>query len=201
MLIYDPDKNNFDIFSGDYSLRTYSKAQTNKIIDNLKEGRFSIQSSRMRPVEIVKGTDLSFKTQEIIYSSKSSWALSSWTNRKYPPIKNQILDMEGPVPVIATSEYYNNEYSSRGKIAVLGSSKIFTNKRLKENSGNRILCNNLLYWMLEERELLDIKPQKLNLYSLNMNKGDYTKLLYSLGFIPLIIALIGAFVSWLRKEL
>ena len=72
---------------------------------------------------------------------------------KYPPIKNQILDMEGPVPVIATSEYYNNEYSSRGKIAVLGSSKIFTNKRLKENSGNRILCNNLLYWMLEEREL------------------------------------------------
>ncbi len=201
MLIYDPDKNNFDIFSGDYSLRTYSKAQTNKIIHNLKEGRFSIQSSRMRPVEIVKGTDLSFKTQEIIYSSKSSWALSSWTNRKYPPIKNQILDMEGPVPVIATSEYYNNEYSSRGKIAVLGSSKIFTNKRLKENSGNRILCNNLLYWMLEERELLDIKPQKLNLYSLNMNKGDYTKLLYSLGFIPLIIALIGAFVSWLRKEL
>ena len=155
----------------------------------------------MRPIEIIKNNDINFKTQEIIYSSKSSWALSSWTNRKYPPIKNDILDMEGPVPVIATSEYYNKEYTSRGKMVILGCSKIFTNKRLKENSGNRILCNNLLYWMLEERELLDIKPKKLNLYSLNMNKSDFTKLLYSLGVIPMIVALLGAFVSWLRKEL
>ena len=109
--------------------------------------------------------------------------------------------MEGPVPVIVTSEYDNNGYSSRGRMVVLGSSKIFTNKRLKENSGNRILCNNLLYWMLEERELLEIKPKKVNLYSLNVNKSDYTKLLYSLGLIPFTIALLGAFVSWLRKEL
>jgi hypothetical protein len=201
MLIHDPNKNNFDIFTGDYSLRTYPINNSNKIIDNLKEGRFSVQSSRMRPVETVKGSDLNFKTQEIIYSSKSSWAISSWTNRKYPPNINEILDMEGPVPVIVTSEYDNNGYSSRGRMVVLGSSKIFTNKRLKENSGNRILCNNLLYWMLEERELLEIKPKKVNLYSLNVNKSDYTKLLYSLGLIPFTIALLGAFVSWLRKEL
>ena len=201
MLIHDPNKNNFDIFSGDYSLKTYPTNHSNKIIDRLKEGRYSIQGSRMRPVEIIKGHSVNLSTQEIIYSSKSSWALSSWTNRKFPPIKNDILDMEGPIPIIATSEFNNNEYSSRGRVVVLGCSKILTNKRLKANSGNRILCNNLFYWMLGERELLDIKPRKINVYSLNMNDSDFTKLLYSLGIIPTIIALLGTFVTWLRKEL
>ncbi|MBT3667005.1 MAG: hypothetical protein HN548_05950 [Opitutae bacterium] len=203
MLIHDPDQNNFDIFTGDYSLKTYAKDQSHKITDKLKEGRFSILSTRMRPVELASNDNINFITQEVLYSSKSSWALSSWTNRKSPPIKNDILDMEGPVPVVATSEYKNNhnEYSSRGKLVVVGSSKIFTNRRLKENSGNRILCKNIFNWMLDETNLLDIKPQKLNLYSLNMNENEFTKLLYSLGIIPLCIAILGAFVSWLRKEL
>ena len=201
MLIHDPDKNNFDIFSGDYSLKTYPQKHKSKIIDTLKEGRYSILGSRMRPVEIINNNDVNFKTQEIIYSSKSSWALSSWTNRKFPPIKNEILDMEGPIPTVATSEYVGNEYSPKGKLAVLGCSKILTNKRLKTNSGNRILCRNIIYWMLGERELLDIKPKKLSVYSLQMNESDFTKLLYSLAIVPIVIAFLGTFVTWLRKEL
>ena len=201
MLINDPNQNNFDIFTGDYSLKTYAKKYTHKITEKLKEGRFSIQSTRMRPVEITK--NVNFTTNEILYSSKSSWALSSWTNRKYPPIKNEILDMEGPIPVIATSEYKNdiNNFTSRGKLIVIGSSKIFTNKRLKENSGNRILSKNIFNWLLDETNLLDLKPQKINLYSLNMSQTEFSKLMYSLAIIPLCVALLGAFVSWLRKDL
>ncbi len=203
MLIYDENKNNFDMFTGDYSLKTYSKNNKHQITDNLRDGYYSIQTSRMRPVEILKSGSGNFITSEILYSSRGSWALSSWTNRKFPPIKNELLDMEGPIPVAATSEYKNkiNTYSSRGKMVVLGSSNFFTNKRLKENSGNRTFCNNIIYWMLGENKLLDIKPKKVNLYTLNLNENDFNKLLYSLALIPLAIALIGSFVSWLRKEL
>ena len=203
MLIYDPDEKNFDLFTGDYSLKTYSRNQSHVITKKLKEGGFSIQTSKSRPVEITKTRPLNFSTQEIVYSSRSSLAISSWTNRKFPPIKNDILDMEGPIPVVAISEYENNKnkFSSRGKIAVLGSSTILTNKRLKENSGNRTLCKNVVYWMLDENKLLNIKPRKLNLYTLKLNNEDFKILLYSLSLIPILIALLGTFVSWLRKEL
>ena len=34
-----------------------------------------------------------------------------------------------------------------------------------------------------------------------MNESDFTKLLYSLAIVPIVIAFLGTFVTWLRKEL
>ncbi len=205
MLIYDPERKNFDVFTGDYSLRTYSRNRQHRVINKLREGGYSIQSSRIRPVEIIKdNTDIYTKT-EILYSSRYSWAVSSWANREFPPNKNNLLDMDGPIPVIALSEVnktlHRNKYSSRGKIAVLGSASILTNKRLKENSGNRYLCKNMIYWLIDENNMLDIEPKRKSLYTLNLNNEDFNKLMYGLSIIPIMVALIGAFVAWLRKEL
>jgi hypothetical protein len=205
MLIYDPEKNNFDLFTGDYSLKTYFKDRPHQIINKLRDGGYSIQSTRLRPVETIEHPTGDFKTSEILFSRNSSWAVSSWTNREFPPDKNNLLDMEGPVPVIALSEIdklrTNNKISSKGKIAVLGSSSILTNKRIKNNSGNLYLCKNLISWLTEDIMMLEIDPKPLNSYTLNLNSKQFEDLLYALSIIPIIVGLLGAFVGWLRKEL
>ena len=205
MLIYDPERQNFDVFTGDYSLRTYLKQKPHRVINKLREGGFSIQCERIRPVETIEDSNEIYENNEILYSSRNSWAVSSWANREFPPNKNNLLDMEGPIPVIALSEINKsksrNKYASRGKLAVLGSSSILTNKRLKENSGNRYLAKNIIYWLMDENNMLEIKPKKLNLFTLSLNHEDFVQLMYGLAIIPMIIALTGAFVAWLRKEL
>ena len=205
MLIYDPNKNNFDLFTGDYSLKTYSKSKPHQIINKLRDGGYSIQTTRLRPVETIELPADDFKTSEILFSRSSSWAVSSWTNREFPPDKNNLLDLEGPVPVIALSEIdktkSKNKLSTKGKIVVLGSSSILTNKRLKNNSGNLYLVKNIISWLTEDIKMLEIEPKPLNSYTINLNSKQFEELLYTLSLIPIIIALMGAFVGWLRKEL
>ena len=79
---------NYDAFTGDYYLKTYNKMQNHGITNNLKEGQFIIQSTSMRPVEAIS-SDMGFISSELIYSSRDSWAISSWTNRKMPPDKTK----------------------------------------------------------------------------------------------------------------
>jgi hypothetical protein len=54
---------------------------------------------------------------------------------------------------------------------------------------------------MDENNMLEIKPKKLNLFTLSLNNEDFVQLMYGLAIIPMIIALTGAFVAWLRKEL
>lgn len=206
MLIYDPEKTNYDIFTGDYSLRTYSNEKLHSAIRVLAEQGYSIQSDRTRPVEVDPDHSPQLNPVSLIYSSRSSWAVSGWANRKNPPEKNLLLDVEGPVPVISLSSYQNAEKQSngllsKGKIAVLGSSKILSNKRLKSNIGNQFLAQNIIYWMKNSYEMLDIPPKSLATYSVSMTSESFEELLYSLAIVPGFIALTGIFVGWLRKEL
>ena len=98
-----------------------------------------------------------------------------------------------------TSGLGNN--SQKGKIVVMGSSKILTNKKLKENIGNKVICNNIISWLSNNNNFLDIEPKSVNLYTISLNKDDLSSLFYSLTTVPVIIALLGFFVGWLRKEL
>ena len=204
MLVYDPQKENFDIFTGDYSLKTYSTENPHKIAKNLMEKGYSVQSNRIRPVEVYNKSSKDFSASEILFSSRSSWAVSSWANRAFPPQKNDLLDLNGPVPIVSVSERKKiqpNKYSQNGKIAVLGCSKILSNKRLKEHSGNRQLAQNIIYWLKGEELMLNISPKKLAIFNLTLNNSDFKKLLYLILIIPVAIAIVGVFVSWLRKEL
>ena len=203
ILVYDADERNFDIFSGDYSLRTYSKDSKHKIIDSLREGGYSIQSNDLRPIESIPATESTFKSLELIYSSRSSWGITSWSNRKQPPEKNELLDTNGPLPIITISENENSLTKSdfKSKIAVVGSSTILSNKKLKNSSGNRILSSKIIYWLTQKESMLNIEPKRIPLYNLTLNKLESNKLMYSLSVVPILIALIGLFVGWLRKEL
>ena len=200
MLLYDPQKVNFDLFSGAYSLRTYPQARPHSIIRPLMEKGFTISAARCRPVEAHQKVSSRFKSNELLYSSRDSWAVSGWTQRKTPPKKNSLLDIDGPVPIIAVSESRNSNARS-GKLAVIGCSYILANANLTRNSGNKFLSQNLIRWLNGNDELLDIPPKKLNNYSLSMNNVEFKKLLYLLIIVPTAIAMLGIFVSWLRKEL
>lgn len=199
MLVYDGNLQNYDYFSGAYYLSTYPKAKSHEIIRPLMEKEFSISASKCRPIESFSTVGTKFKSNELLFSSRDSFALSGWTKRNSPPQKNELLDIEGPVPIISVSETKSTK--SRSKIAVLGCSDILSNRNLKRNSGNKFLTTNLLRWFSENEEFLNIQPNEVNHYTISMNGNDFSRLIYYSAFIPGLILFMGLFVSWLRKEL
>lgn len=206
MIIHDPTRENFDIFSGSYSLRTYSKDQSHPVVKQLMAQEMSIQTDQSRPVEIERKQDGDFLLNELIYSSKTSWALSKWREREKPLKKNALLDLDGPVPVIAISQKrkrpnYQRFDTNEGKLAVIGCSGILANQFLKKYSSNQLLGQNLINWLKGSEELLDIPPKSLNEFNISMTASEFEQWLYSLAIVPASIALLGIFVGWLRKEL
>lgn len=206
MLVFDPTRENYDMFTGDYSLRTYSRENLHPSVKVMAEQGYSIQTDRCRPVEVDPGHPKGLNPVSLVYSSRTSWAVSGWANRKKPPEKNPLLDVEGPVPIVSLSSYSEegkspDKYSSKGKLAVLGCSKILSNKRLKSNTGNQFLAQNLIYWIKNSYEMLEIPPKPLESYHVSMSSENFEKLLYSLSIVPGFVALLGIFVGWLRKEL
>ena len=109
MLVYDPTKENFDFFSGDYSLRTYSSKKTHPIVSMLAEQGYSVQADRCRPVEVDPDHPVGLTPVSLIYSSTKSWAVSGWANRKFPPEKNPLLDVQGPIPIASVSSYADED--------------------------------------------------------------------------------------------
>lgn len=206
MLVYDPTKEHFDLFTGDYSLRTYSREKLHPTVSMLAGQGYSVQAGRCRPVEVDPDHPAGLNPVSLIYSSSKSWAVSGWANRKNPPVKNPLLDVQGPIPIASVSSYEGEGWKagsllSKGKIAVVGCSKIFSNKRLKSNIGNQALAQNIIYWMKNSYEMLDIPPKPLDTYEVSMTSESFDELLYSLSIVPGLIALMGIFVGWLRKEL
>ena len=51
MLVYDPTKENFDFFSGDYSLRTYSSKKTHPIVSMLAEQDIQSRQTGAAPLK------------------------------------------------------------------------------------------------------------------------------------------------------
>jgi len=206
MLIFDPKRENFDLFSGAYFLRTYQREASHPVIKNLMNEGFSILADRCRPVEVEKSLQSPFLRKELIFTSRESWALSSWTERSFPPEKNTLLDLAGPVPVLSISQpdpklAPQAGLTAAGKLMVLGSSKILSNEKLRSGAGNQALARNIIYWMNENNQMLDIPPRILQSYSVSMSKDEFELVFYYFASVPTIVLITGVFVSWLRKEL
>jgi hypothetical protein len=206
MLIYDPQRENFDLFSGSYFLRTYQSNSSHPLVKNLMNEGFSILTDRCRPVEVEKKTGSAFIGEELLFSSRDSWALSSWTERNMPPDKNPLLDLVGPVPVLSISvpnptKAPKEGLTSAGKLIVLGSSKILSNEKLRSGAGNQALARNIIYWMDQKDEMLEVPPRILQSYSITMSDDAFDEVIYYFVSIPICVLFLGIFVSWLRKEL
>ena len=205
MLVHDPDISKFDVFSGDYSLRTYSRDEGHPVVESLMQHGLPIYAGKCRPVERENAPPEQIEATELIYSSRTSWGISDWRSPKSPEVRNDLLDIPGPVSVASLSEKKlrpRHEVKIKGgKVAVMGSSQIFANRILRSNAGNRNLLRNLIHWFLDENDMLDIPPKEIINYSMKMNEQQFRELLYSTAYIPSIVALLGLFVYWLRKDI
>ena len=204
MLIQDPDRSRFDIFTGDYAIRTFHKHKSHQAIHSINQLGLTIYTGNLRPVEYDQDLFKQVNVKELFYSSRESWAVSNWSTREKPFAYIDIIDRKGPVPVGALAEKKSNPIFpttiAGGKVAVLGSSKFFTNRILKENPGNRMLLRNLIYWFKEESEILSLQPKDIHIYTLKMNEEQFNKLLYSLILIPISVGILGLMVRWLRLD-
>ena len=130
--------------------------------------------------------------------------MSNWSTRKAPFMRNELIDLPGPVPVAVVSEKKlrprHDVDIHGGKIATFGSSRIFVNRILSNNAGNQNLLRNLIHWFLDEEDMLNVPPKEIVRYSVNMSEEDFGNLLYSMTTVPGCIALLGLFVHWLRKD-
>ena len=204
MLIHDENRENYDLFSNSYFVRTFPKSFEHKLTQNIISNSFVIQAGKCRPIEKTHHNE-KFQTNELLYTSSTSYAISNWSNRATPIKRNPLLDLNGPVPIFAISELsllgsQTTNINSNAKLAALGSSEIFNNAKLSSSTGNQALASNIIYWLTDQEELLDIIPRTVNSYSISLSNQDFTKLTYSLSLIPISVLLMGLFMSWLRKE-
>ena len=206
MLIHDPVRENFDLFSGSYFLRTYLKEGNHPLVKNIMDEGISILAGRCRHVETDPNSTPNFLVEELLFSSRESWALSSWAERSSPPKKNPLLDISGPVPVLAVSKPNPESSDSLGiattaKILVLGCSKILSNGKLRSSSGNQALARNIIYWIDENHQMLEIPPKDLQFFHINMSTNEFKSLFYYFSAVPCFVVVLGLLVNWLRKEL
>ncbi len=204
MLIHDENRENYDLFSNSYFVRTFPKSFEHKLTQNIISNGFVIQAGKCRPIEKTQHIE-HFQVNELLYTSSTSYAISNWSNRATPIKRNPLLDLNGPVPIFAISELsllgsQSTNINSNAKLAALGSSEIFNNAKLSSSTGNQALASNIIYWLTDQEELLDIIPRTVNSYSISLSKQDFTKLTYSLSLIPISVLLMGLFMRWLRKE-
>ena len=204
MLIYDENKNNFDYFSGSYNLKTYSSENVHPIVKEIMEHGYIIEAGKCRPVESSKNDDSHFSVAEFLFSSKTSFAIANWTKEKSPLLKNELLDLDGPVPVIAASEAINQISSgekTKSKIIVVGNSDILLIPIWASQPGINYLLETLLTGLTTTMPPWVLLRGKLTSYSISLNAKAFTELLLTLAFVPISVGLLGGLVSWLRKEL
>ena len=192
------------MFSGSYFLRTYESESSHPLVKNLINEGFSILAGRCRPVETERSTNSAFIGEELIFSSRQSWALTSWTERNIPPEKNPLLDLVGPVPVLAVSipnprNSSKEGLSTAGKLMVLGSSEILSNEKLRSGAGNQHLPEiSFIGWM--KNEMLEIPPRILQSYSISISDEEFDRVFYYFASVPAMVLALGIFVSWLEKN-
>lgn len=188
--------------NGDHPL--FIPSNPHSIVKSISDLGLQLYVRACRPITRSPEPPDQIETTELLTSSQYSFALDDWRARKAPYEKNHLLDLPGPVPTAALAEKKlqpRHDVDVRGgKLAVFGSSSLFSNGRLHSGTGNRNLLRNLTHWFMDEGDMLDVPPKPVLRYSAKMSEEQYDSLLHSLVLIPGGLALLGLFVRWLRKD-
>ena len=120
-----------------------------------------------------------------------------------PKRRDLLLNEAGPVPFAAAAERRvrpkHDINIPGGKLVVFGNSTLFCNKGL-EHHGNHTLFANVIHWLLDENEFLDIPPKAIHRYDMELDADEYRSVLYHLALIPGLVALIGFSRRVLRRD-
>tara|TARA_Y100001934_G_scaffold281968_1_gene393756 strand:+ start:2470 stop:4098 length:1629 start_codon:yes stop_codon:yes gene_type:complete len=194
-----------------YATLSFNRNEMHPIVSYLAKHDIPLwlfpQASRGRPVFTRTGQASERVTvTTLLNSSQASWAEHDWRlpgivdnpNRRSEP-----LNEAGPVPFLAAVE---RKVRSKhgidipgGKLLAVGNSSLFCNLGLSQN-GNRTLFSNATHWLLDENEFLDVPPKPIRRYEMSLDATEYRSLLYHLGIVPALVALIGFSRRVLRRD-
>ena len=193
-----------------YRTLAYNRKDSHPIVAHLAKHNISLklfpQASRGRPVLPLRQAPARVTVTNLITTSEASWAEDDWRQRIVnidPQRRNLALNVAGPVAFAAAAERkVRSKHDINipgGKLIVFGNSTLFSNIGL-EHHGNRSLFANVSHWLLDENEFLDIPPQSIRRYDMELDANEYRSLLYHLALVPGIVALIGFSRRILRRD-
>lgn len=200
------------LFGGDYAAPVISKYAPHDIT---KEFVLATIFPVLRSVSAQKVEGI--ESTELLHSGDGSWAETDFTSDKVK--YDADIDRKGPVPVavVATRDLntdkkeneanqenpdpLNGKTKKKTSLVVVGDSD-FANNQYFNFSGNGDFFLNVASWLVQEENLISIRPRerKSNPVQMNREQGS-TIFLFSVIVFPAIILGAGIRVWWRRRGL
>ncbi len=202
MLILDSG-GDYESASGDLIARSFPR-KPHPIVKYLIDSGTPVQFGSARPVRPDMGSpiDETLKIFPIILSSPTSWAERSYVRgglQKY----DESSDLIGPLPLamVATRSAGGDLGLNipGGKLAVFGDENFIANKWFNR-LGNSKLALNVVDWMFEENNMLNIPPRPLKTFSLTLSQGDTISLAWRFLLVPAVALLLCIAVFVARRR-
>jgi ABC-type uncharacterized transport system involved in gliding motility auxiliary subunit len=140
--------------------------------------------------------------KEILGTSESSWIERNYGTETKPTYKPE-KDFKGPISIAAVS---NLSYTSSldinipsGRLAVFGNATFISNNHF-QIFGNQLLFNSTLNWILDRMHLLKIPIRTIQTFQITISQRDIQVLLLYYSIPPILIALWGFLILYLRKR-
>jgi len=108
-------------------------------------------------------------------------------------------DVAGPVPVAAAMELTSPASSGQSRLVVFGDSDFATN-RYFDAQGNGDLFMNALNWLLQDEDLISVRPKQPEDRRVNMTQSQVAGVrIFVVILLPILILGIGGYVYWKRR--
>jgi ABC-type uncharacterized transport system involved in gliding motility auxiliary subunit len=189
--------------NGDLMIRTRdgSHPVTKSLVDYNLPLRISLPRS-VRP-DSDRPPDRALKVSVVAASSPSSWGEFGY-RMKRAHVYDARSDLQGPLGVVVTSERVSPGSLTLsipgGRLVVIGSGDIFSNRRLAD-SGCQALALNAINWAVDRDTQLHFPPRPIERFQLSLSQEQLAKLRLGLLFaLPGAVSLLGLLVFWTRRR-
>ncbi|MEO0795545.1 MAG: GldG family protein [Verrucomicrobiota bacterium] len=192
--------NRFVSSKGDMLIANYDE---HPITDLLRESQLKSLFGLSRPVRIDPGAppDDRLQSVELMTSSKMSWGERNYKeeNQQYDPKS----DLPGPVSLAVASERVTGSDLGLdlqgGRVAVFGNAGWVANSKFF-SSGNPYIFHNLLNWMLDREEMVNIPPRVIEKHQLLVSREESFDIFLRLLLLPGGVALLGIIILSVRRR-
>lgn len=199
MLILEASQK-FQTSGGDMLIGQYAEHPTTEM---MRENELPSLFGLSRPVRIDPGSPLDdrLQTTELLRSSPMSWAERNY--RESTSQYDEKSDLAGPVAVAVVSERVTSSDLGLdlqgGRLAVFGNAGWVANGKFNAGA-NQFLFNNILNWMLEREEMVNIPPRVIERHQLLISREEALDIYLRLLLLPGGIALLGIIILMVRRR-
>ncbi len=134
-------------------------------------------------------------------TSNSSWGETNLERvRSSQQADRDEDDVQGPVPIAAAMEVPQAAGSGSGRLVVFGDSDFATNRHFN-NQGNGDLFMNSLNWLLQDEDLISVRPNQPEDRRVQMSQSQVKGVLILVVILlPVLLLVSGGVVYWVRQR-